>query len=78
MSTLNLHPMARAALSEDEAVAIEIRARALGVRVGAMRNIRRHWWHVTVASDARRVALRGAGPLAAVIEGCIQDYEAAA
>lgn len=77
MSRLDLSPMARQMLDEKDRAELEARARAMGVKVQVTRNVRRRYWKVTVLGE-RITVLGGAGPVAAVMAGALDDAEAVA
>ena len=77
MNGSGLSPWARDALTADETIAIEQRARDLGVHVTAGGSSRRGPWKVNVSGGGRAVELRGSGSLAAVIAGCLDDWQEA-
>lgn len=68
--------LARDELTIAESVHVELRARQMGVYVIAQRSIRRNCWRVVITQGKRHAELFGKGPLAAVIDGAFQDFEA--
>lgn len=71
-------PFARNALTQPEADRVASIESELGVRVGALRSVRNREWIVSVDGQGKRVRLRAKGPLAAIIDGAIEDWQAAA
>lgn len=74
---LRLTPMARDRIGYEDFLALEARAAALNCRAGAVFSAR-HGWFATAESAGKRVTLRAPGPLAAVLAGLLDDFEAAA
>lgn len=73
---LNLTPWARDHLGAADALVIELRARSLNARVGALYSQRHHQWWTSASTPERTVKLKGSGPLAAVLAGVLDDLEA--
>jgi hypothetical protein len=72
---LHLTPWARGHLDVAEYERIAIRAESLNARVGAFYGARTHQWKCSATTPERRVSLRGAGPLGAVLTGLLDDLE---
>lgn len=71
---MRLTPWARQALTEEEQDCLEQRATELDVTLGALKNSR-HGWVVSASQGAHRISLRGHGPLAAVLEAILDDWQ---
>jgi hypothetical protein len=75
---LRLTTMGRAAIARAEEDALEARAAELGVVVGALYSARNSEWVVSVVAGQTRTRLRAHGPLAAILAGALDDFEAVA
>ena len=53
------------------------RAKAMGVTLGALWAPSKREWQVSAAGNGVRVLLNAHGPLAAVLDGVMDDYETA-
>ena len=78
MSRIALSPWSRQKMDPIALAVLEQRAWALGCWVSTVLRIRgRREWVVRAFSTERTVELRAQGSLAAIIAGCLDDYETA-
>lgn len=75
---IRLTSAARDRIGIADYLALQRRADELGVTVGALWHARDDSWVITVKNGSTRTRLRAYGPLAAVLAGALDDYEAAA